>query len=365
MSMLSNMDFQATLTKDAVIEYMTKYMTKAGQGSLVHVMEHSFSACVDKAREQQQGSGAAILRWFNLQSITEVKSQLETMHLLFGVPRFLCSREFKDLWLRSEVRVAKSPDQIRAEGSTLEPIVLRSGAEVYVHRHIWEFPSRHAILQEHPRTRAPWWQEILITVRAGAPSAADTGNRNAPVFDSDSFDQHSHDVHQAWPTYLLLMSWWQFKRFFRRSGNSIVCRPKADVVVVHPVGRFTTAKTPEQWRDACHWTLLAYCNHGVDCTATFAGNQQLESMCPDALDQLMQTFAMAPAGERHNKVMTACPPHVRNTWLLGCARRERLEARKQSVATVTEALSKAPRFVFTEEGDAWRQRSTTDMTPTI
>ena len=31
LAMLSNMDFQATLSKDAVIEYMTKYMTKSGQ----------------------------------------------------------------------------------------------------------------------------------------------------------------------------------------------------------------------------------------------------------------------------------------------------------------------------------------------
>ncbi len=31
---LSNMDFQATLAKDAAIEYTTKCMTKAGQGSL-------------------------------------------------------------------------------------------------------------------------------------------------------------------------------------------------------------------------------------------------------------------------------------------------------------------------------------------
>ena len=104
MAMLSNMDFQATLTKDAVIEYMTKYMTKSGQGSLVKVMEHSFSLCIEKAREQMKGSGSAMLRWFNLQSLTEVKSQLETMHLLFGVPRFFCSREFRDLWLRSEIR---------------------------------------------------------------------------------------------------------------------------------------------------------------------------------------------------------------------------------------------------------------------
>ena len=33
------------------------------------------------------------------------------------------------------------------------------------------------------------------------------------------------------------------------------------------------------------------------------------------------------------------------------------------MATVTEALSKAPRFVFPEEGNAWTQLSTTDMSP--
>ncbi len=36
---LSNMDFQATTTKFGVIEYMTKYMTKSGQGNLLGVME--------------------------------------------------------------------------------------------------------------------------------------------------------------------------------------------------------------------------------------------------------------------------------------------------------------------------------------
>ena len=59
LAMLSNMDFQATLTKDAVIEYMTKYMTKSGQGSLIKAMEHSFSLCIEKAREQLQGAGSA------------------------------------------------------------------------------------------------------------------------------------------------------------------------------------------------------------------------------------------------------------------------------------------------------------------
>ena len=91
-AMVSNMDWQATLSKDAVIEYLTKYMTKSGQGSLIKVMEHSFSLCIEKAREQMQGTGAATVKWFNLQSLTEVKSQLETVHLLFGVPRYFCSQ---------------------------------------------------------------------------------------------------------------------------------------------------------------------------------------------------------------------------------------------------------------------------------
>ena len=99
---LANMDFQATITKFGVLEYMTKYMTKAGQGSLLGVMEHSFSLCMEKAREQQKGVGAAILKWFNLQSTTDVKSQLETMHLAFRLPRFLCTRSVRSLAVRSE-----------------------------------------------------------------------------------------------------------------------------------------------------------------------------------------------------------------------------------------------------------------------
>ena len=166
LAMLSNMDFQAMLTKDAVVEYMIKYMTKAGQGSLVQVMEHSFSACIEKARDKQQGSGSAILKWLSLQSVTEVKSQLETMHLLFGLPRFICSREFKDLWLQSEVRVAKCAGQIFQGASTQEPIACRSAMEVYVNRHCWTVPTRNALLQEHPLVRQPWWREILRLVRA-------------------------------------------------------------------------------------------------------------------------------------------------------------------------------------------------------
>ena len=133
LAMLSNMDFQAVLSKDAVIEYLTKYLTKSGQGSLVKVMEHSFSLCIEKAREQMQGAGSAVIKWFNLQSLTDVKSQLETMHLLQSVPRFFCTREFSDLYLRSEIRPAKTAAQIQSGGLS-DRCAAKSAHEVYLSR---------------------------------------------------------------------------------------------------------------------------------------------------------------------------------------------------------------------------------------
>ncbi len=155
LALLGNMDFQATLTKEAVIEYMTKYMTKSGKASLIKVMEHSFSLCIEKAREQQQGSGAAVLRWFNLQSITEAKSQLETMHLLAGAPRYICSREFRDIYLRSESRPLKTKKQIEQEENSAAGIAGKTGAEVYTSRDAWKLPTAGALQQRHPLTRRP------------------------------------------------------------------------------------------------------------------------------------------------------------------------------------------------------------------
>ena len=82
----SNMDFQATTTKFGVIEYMTKYMTKSGQGNLLSVMENSFAKCIEKAREEEKGFKSAAAKFFNLAAIQDVKSQLETMHLSFQLP---------------------------------------------------------------------------------------------------------------------------------------------------------------------------------------------------------------------------------------------------------------------------------------
>ena len=61
MALLSNMGVQATLTKGVVVEYMAKHMTKSGQRALIKIMEHSFALCIEKARDNKQGAGSAVL----------------------------------------------------------------------------------------------------------------------------------------------------------------------------------------------------------------------------------------------------------------------------------------------------------------
>jgi hypothetical protein len=348
LGMCSNMDFQATLTCDAVIEYMTKYMTKAGQGSLVRVMEHSFSLCIDKARENMQGSGSAVLRWFNLQSITEVKSQLEAMHLIFGTPRYVCSREFRHLFLNSEIRPLKSRQQIDEADSKKEAITAKSGAEAYVERDKWACPSETALRSRHALTRKPFWITILEATEF------------PPVSDSASLEDNVDAVKEAWPDYVQLLSWWQLKRFFNRAGNSITCKPCPDVVVVHPQPRFTTAGSQQQWEEACRWALLAYCNHGECCSEiTFRDKLELDNFPAEKQQELMREFVSARPEERAKQRLTQCPPHIRKKYLRGLARLARMEMSKHTLEKVAASMRQV-RFVFTEE-DGWATKTYEDM----
>ena len=71
----------------------------------------------------------------------------------------------------------------------------------------------------------------------------------APVCDSAELPEHKGTIEAKWPEYLERLSWWELKRYFNRKGKSVVFKPKPNVVVVHPVGRFTTAHTDKQWQD--------------------------------------------------------------------------------------------------------------------
>jgi len=312
-------------------------------------MEHSFSLCIEKARENLQGSGSAVLRWFNLQSITEVKSQLEAMHLIFGAPRYVCSREFKHLYLTSEVRQLKSKQQINEADSKKEGITAKSGAELYVARDKWACPSEMALRSRHALSRKPFWITIL--------EATDF----SPVLESESLEDNMDAVKEAWPDYVQLLSWWQLKRFFNRSGNSIACKPCPDVVVVHPQPRFTTVENQHKWEEACCWALLAYCNHG-DCCAevTFRDKLELDNFSGEKQEELMRKFVFATPEERAKQRLTQCPPHIRKKYLKGLARLQRMELRKHSREKVAASMSQI-RFIFTEPTAGWANKSFQDM----
>ena len=228
-------------------------------------MEHSFALCIEKARENHQGTGSAVLRWFNLQSITEVKSQLECIHLIFGAPRYLCSREFRDLYLRAETRQPKTKERLLEENNPKASPMEKSAAEHYVTRDTWELPGEIALLKRHPLTDEAFWKLIFRQV-------------GEPVSDSARFAEQRPYIDRHWGgLFLELMSWWEMRRYFNRQGKTLVLKPQADIVVVHPVGRFAQARTDDQWKEACHWTLLAHCNHGEMCEHTFRDADELET----------------------------------------------------------------------------------------
>ncbi len=224
------------------------------------------------------------------------------------------------------MRKVKSPEEIaRAEGKG-ESAGSKSEADSYGQRAEWKLPGVGTLLLKHAWTRQPLWQDILRTV-------------GEPVSDSDRWRARMADVEAAWPLYVQMMSCWQFRRYFKRKWDSTTCRPHPDIVIVHPEGRFTTAMTPEPWREASILAFMAYCNHGPCCAdTTFRGLKDLEELAPDDLEALMLAFATAKPEERLRRKMTSCPPHLRRNYLLGDARRRRAEERKLSRTRVAASL---------------------------
>ena len=249
------------------------------------------------------------------------------------------------------MRKVKSPEDIAKAESRTESIATKSEAETYLQRVEWVLPCEEHLHHKHPLTKLPFWKEILQAA-------------GRPVSDSDRLPARMADVEASWSHRLGLLSWWQLKRYFNQSlfAKSIRCRPQPDVVIVHPEGRFTTAMTAEQWREACIHTLVAYCNHGPCCASTtFVDLQSLESLSPDALEALMHDFATLEPQQRLQRRMAQCPPHLRRTYLLGDACRRRAEERKLESPQVAAALPKV-NYVFAdaEDGRMHKQSADTD-----
>ena len=359
LAMLANMDFQATTTKFAVIEYMTKYITKAGHGNMMHVMEHSFSLCLEKAREMEKGVGAAIQKWFNLQSIAEAKSQLETMHLNYDLPRYLSTREFRRLSTRAartrmkdggEVNQALASERPLQE-SLAEPLAAQSAAQIYLARDHWQVPNEEKLKECHPLTGHEFWYVILVATSSG-------------IAHSESrLEDHQLQVEKAWPSFVQRLSWWEYVRCFKKVGLTLRFKPVADVVFVTPYPRLKYAIDDAQWCRALRDALLAFCNHGPR-SSTFASAAALDDIPDDEVQALMHRFVSASKEQRARDGLCTCPPFLKRGYQLAKLRMQKLNERKRSKDVVQAALHVT--FVFDEEERAdaceWRCKLFADMT---
>ena len=77
------------------------------------------------------------------------------------------------MYLRAEVRQAKSKEKIAEENDQGAQIVEKSQAEHYVSRHEWELPSDATLNKLHPLNGQPLWKIILL--RVGAPVSDSAG----------------------------------------------------------------------------------------------------------------------------------------------------------------------------------------------
>ena len=156
-------------------------------------------------------------------------------------------------------------------------------------------------MKRRPLTDEPFWKLILRKV-------------GVPVSGSAVFSEARPHIDWHWHEFLELMSWWELRRYFNRQGKTLVLKPQADVVVVHPVGRFAHARTDAQWEDACHWTLLVHCNRGEMCQNTFRDAEHLGTYSHEATADLMERFVLASSVDRRSSRLAPCPPHIRKAW---------------------------------------------------
>jgi hypothetical protein len=351
------MDFQAVTTKFGVVEYMTKYMTKSGQGSLLTVMEKSFSKCIEKAAEEDKGVRSAAAKFFNLAATQDVKCQLETMHLIYQLPRYLCSRGFTRMSTKGDLKTLPSSDQITEDMLDSGVLTLRTTMQIYIQRCGYALPSEQHLCEKHPITLRPLWMEVLSSVGKEAAHV-----REAALALPD-----------AWPRFLARLSMWEFVRLFRRSGDKIWVKPQADIVIVSPMPRLATAAIGKDHATACRQALLAFCSYGPNCN-TFRDAAEIAAASDEEVTTLMRFFVLATETERDTHSMSTCPVFLQRSWKLGLLRLQKQEARKAPAEKIiidleAFAASSAPPKGFAPSGQTvasglsrdWRTCPSTKM----
>ena len=110
-------------------------------GAAMQQAERGFDDAIEPAEVRGQGPLAAVTRFFDAQVRPGLTSQLEVSHILWRLPRFRASRSFVAFSLKSDLRAARSAEELLREAardpaahatrrSALEPYQKRGGGNV-------------------------------------------------------------------------------------------------------------------------------------------------------------------------------------------------------------------------------------------
>ena len=259
----NNMDCQACTSKAGVIEYMTKYMTKTGSGSLLNIMETSFAKCMEKALSEDKGPKAAISKFLNVVAASDVKCQGETFHMVFDMPRVLCSRDFTRLSLQPLLKRLRAPEEIHEENaSVLAPTAL----DRYSQRQKYQTPTADEWQQTMPNSKLPLWKFANLRKKAASDCSTQEELLTPEIIYSHlEKDERLRAAH--WKTFVKSLSLWEFVRFFQVSddGRKLKLKKKASVLILTRKPLLHRYFEGVEYKNACVNAVLAYMNWGPDC----------------------------------------------------------------------------------------------------
>ena len=222
LALLANMDVQAVTNRFAVVQYITKYMTKTGQGSLLGQAEQAFDEVLAAAVDSGKGVVSAMVGFFNRQVAPRAISQLEVHHHLWKFPASMSSRSFTRLTLSSELRKLREPSHVALNSDGEARLTRMSNLERYQERG----------KERMPREPHPFTQEVFAE-------------------------------QAAWATWCQGASWWDWRRLVwvtaARGGAQAHFVAKPKIVHVSPWIHFSKVFDPERHYSSCRHALLAYC----------------------------------------------------------------------------------------------------------
>jgi len=162
------------------------------------------------------------------------------MRLSFQLPRYLCSRSFRRLATRSEVKkVMRSADLKAEERYATGLCALQSPLELYIARSKLQQPKAKTMTSKHPVSNLPLWKHILMSLE----------------------EPHDEDAIELactfWPQFVQSLCWWEYNRCFAREGSRVELKRSLDVVIISPLPRLAKVTSPSEYAASCRNALLA------------------------------------------------------------------------------------------------------------